>query len=834
MNLWTYTLREAQRRPGRTLLTLLGITLGLAAVVATRLTIHTVDRAYRDLFEGVAGRPALEVIGGGQGGFDPGFVPALQALPGVAAVLPRIQGAAALVSSTGSIPVPLLGIEAVRTARDEWPLRAGRPLAGDEEAWLDAGLADSLALAPDQQLQLWVPSGQAELRLAGVLQPRGASTASGGALVVSLACARRLLGLEQAVNSIQVLLEDDADSAVVQQAIARRLPPGLSVQAPGQRGELGRATLRASEQGLSSLGLVALIAAAFVILNTFLLNLGERRRQVAIMRSLGATRWQMIRLLLRETFLLGLVGTLLGCTAGLGLAFLLLHVMGQFLGMPLPGLQWHAEPFVLAGLLGPGTALAAAWVPAWRAGNRPPLAELVPQRGDTTDSLAHWLWPAGLLLCVLGGGLEIAICRDCLPEQAGRLVLAPALAMLLIGSVLALPLVIGPLLRLIAVLPLGVLGTLAVQQLLRQRTRTSLTAGVLFLALAVAIAFGQCLRGILRDLQHWYSQTIVADFLVRSSMPDSAFLLATALPDALGEEIGRLPGVAAVDRLAFVPGEVNGQPVLVLARTFRAGDALPLDLHEGEAGSVLPAVLKGEVVLGSGLAQHLRLHRGGKCTLATAHGPVEVGVAGTAAEYAGGGLALYLEWDTARRLLDVPGAHVFLVRAGSGGTGALTPTLRTFCGRNRLLLQSNADLRELIGGLLGRVTGALWALMTLAFAVASLGIVNTLTMNVQDQTRDLGVLRALGLKRAQIGRLVLAQALALGGVSLMCGGPAGVALAYVINRSSTVWGGQTITFEVEALLVAGCCVLALTVTLIAALSPARQAARMPVMQAIHH
>src|SRR5215469_1411135 len=110
MNLWTYNLREMQRRPIRMLLTLLGIILGLATVVATRLTIHTVDRAYRELFEGVSGRASLEVATKGFGGFEPGVTRGLESIPGVKAVMPRIQSVAALVGPAGGVTVPVLGI----------------------------------------------------------------------------------------------------------------------------------------------------------------------------------------------------------------------------------------------------------------------------------------------------------------------------------------------------------------------------------------------------------------------------------------------------------------------------------------------------------------------------------------------------------------------------------------------------------------------------------------------------------------------------------------------------------------------------------------------------
>jgi putative ABC transport system permease protein len=834
MNLWTYNVREVQRRPGRMLLTLLGIILGLATVVATRLTIHTVDQAYRELFEGVSGRASLEVTAKGFGGFNPGVARGLESVPGVKAIVPRIQSAAALVGPAASVAVPVLGIAPNSMAVADWPLREGRPIGGDDDALIDPGLAESLHLRPGQVMELWTPTGPARLRLSGIFQPRGTSAATGGQLIVSLACAQRLFELPQRVNGIQLLLTDEADPHVVQSQIARRLPAGLVVQPPGMRGEMARATLLAAEQGLSSLSIVALIAAAFVILNTFLLNLGERRKQIAVLRSLGASRAQVLRLLLRETVLLGLAGTVAGCGGGVALAAGLNYAMQQFLGIARPGLRLNAEPFLLAVLLGPITSLAAACLPAWRASRRPPLAELLPGHAQTEELLPRRIWQVGLLLLTLGLGLEIGLWSDWFSQAIGRALLAPALALLLIGCVLALPLVVDPLLNLAGLLPLGLEGRLAAQQLARHRGRTSLTSGVLFLALVVAIAFGQSLQTTLRDLRHWYRQTIVADFLVRGAMPDTSFLLAPALPESLAEEIHQCDGVAAVDRIAFLPAEVKDQPVLVLARTFAGDRSLPLDLQEGDEITVRARLPAGEAVLGTGLAQRLGLHRGDVFPLTTPQGVREVRIAGTAVEYASGGLALYLEWEAARNLLDLPGVHVFLVSARPGNTPALGAALRGFCERHHLLLQSNADLRALIDAMVGRVTGVLWGLMAVAFAVASLGIVNTLTMNVYDQTREFGLLRALGLKRSQVGKVVLVQAVLLAGISLLPGALAGVALAYAIHRASASWAGPQAAFQIDGLLVLGSCVLAVVMAVLAAASPARQAVRLSVTQALHH
>jgi len=772
MRLWNYTAGEIGRRPGRMLLTLLGITLGLATAVATRLTTDTVRRAYRDLFASAGAGTALEVTSSDPAGFDASLTTPLESVCGVRAVVPQVQGVAAVAGDGGNVAVAVVGTPLCRAA--DGPLCAGRPIADADEALLDASLADAVGLRPGRPFALWAPTGRVTLRVAGVFGPRRHGAGTGGRLIVSLACAQRLFALPGRVNSVRVSLADRADAAAVQEELARRLPPGLMVQPPGMRSTLGQCTLRATEQGLAALGVVGLVAAGCVVLNTFLLSLGERRRQLAILRALGATRAQVTWLLLREMLLLGLAGTVAGCAAGVGLAMALLGIMERFLGMALPHICLTPRAFLAAPFLGPGLALVAAVLPAWLAGRRPPLAELLPRSGSRV------------------GGAALR--------------------------------------RLTTALPFGLIGTLAGQQLTRHPTRTLLTGGVLSLALAVTICFGQALEGVRSDLRHWYRETIVADFLVYGSVPDTAFLLTTALPGDIVEEIGRLDGVEAVDRLAFLPARSDGRHVLILARTFSPGRSLPLDLREGEAETVRRGLMAGEVVLGVGLAQQMGLHRGDAFPLTTPCGPRSLRVAGTAAEYAAGGSALYVEWEAAHRLLDVPGVHVFLVSARAADVPALAPRLREFCEQRHLVLESNAELRLLIDREMARVTGALWALLSLVFVIAALGVVNTLLMNVHDQRRQIGVLRALGLKRGQVRLVVLAQGVLLGSVSVVPGSGGGVALAYLIHRLAAAGVGLTTPFRVDGLLVVACCTSAVIVALLASLLPARRAVGLSVAQ----
>jgi putative ABC transport system permease protein len=724
-----------------------------------------------------------------------------------------------------------------RPAVQDFRLREGRPLGGAEGILLGAEVAASNGFKVGDPVRLWTPTGPARLPLLGTLEPQGAAAFAGGAVVcMPLASAQRLFALAGQVNCVQMLLGGRAMPPDVASAISPRLPAGLTIQSPGTRGQLSQATLLSMEQVLDCLSFVALVAAGFVTLNTFLLNLGERRRQLAVLRVLGAARSQLLRLLLGEAFLLGLAGTAVGLGAGLALALVLRRGVEQLMGMPLPGLSLTSEPFLLALVLGPGTALVATYFSARRASRRPPREELLARHAMRPSALHGFVPLAGLVLLSLAFVLEVGLCCGWFPAPLNEVVLAPGIALFLVGCVLVLPLVLSPLLAVCArVLQplLGMEGGLAFRQLARNRTRTSLTVGVLFVAVAVAIAFGNSLQNTVRDLRRWYEQAVVGDFLVRASMPDTGFLLPTALPESLGQNLGQIEGVAGAEPINFIPARANGEQVLVLARTFPAGGSLPIDLQESDAAAVRRGLARGDVVLGTVIARKLGLRSGDVLTLETPQGRKRLRISGTMTEYVAGGNVLYMDWARAKQLFSIKGVHVFLVSARPGGLATVARSLGGFCGRHHLLLQSNEELHTYIDQLLARVVGVLWVLVAVAFVVASLSIVNTLTMNVLEQAREFGMLRAMGMTRGQLRKGIRAQAVLTSLASLLPGTVVGCGLAFFLNLASSTALGHCVAFRLDGVLIGGCALMALIIAVIAALFPAARASRMAVIWSLN-
>lgn len=839
MRLTRYSLREVRLRPGRTLLTLLGIAFGVAAVLAIALVIDTTRRAYREMHETIAGRAALEVVAEGLGGFRPTMLDSLRQVDDVQWVVPVVQAHTALASPKGVVGLVLMGIDPQQDgASRHYAFRAGRQVATGDEVVLEAGFARTYGLQLGKPVRFLTPSGTATLMLVGLLAPEGPAGIVGGHIAfVPIETAQHLLNIAGQVNSVELVLNEGTTPSEVEIAVRGVLPPGLLVQEPATRGSLSAHSMLSTEQALAAMSAVSLVAGAFVILNTFLMSLGERQRQLAILRALGATRRQVTRMLLGEAAVLGIAGAALGIILGMLASLGMTRAMEQLQGTPLPTLRFVAGPFLLAALIGPGMAVAATYVPARLAARRNLLTGLFAELRGAEPALRRWPSMLGLAIIVADSALLVPILNRWLPATTITALLPVCMGGFLVGAMLVMPLLIGPLLAIVAPLVrpiLGVEGQLALGQLRRRPTRTSLTVGVLFIALVVMIAMGTSLLNNIRDIGRWTERTITADFMVRSVIPDTGVVAGAALPERLAERLAAIEGVRRIDKLNFVAARVAGEHVLLLARSHDPERPLAFDLVAGNADTLRDQLASGEAVVGTMMAQRMKLAPGSSFQLDTRDGPLAIKVAAVISEYTVGGMAFYMERDAARRLLNFRGVDVFMVAARDGQHAAAERRLLQFCHDEQLLLQSQADFQAWINRMMAGVLASMWLLMALVFVVASLGVVNTLTMNALERTRDFGVLRAIGMLRRQVRKMVLGQAVTLAAVSVLPGVAVGCGLAWLMNTSTKAILGRQVPFTIDVPFVIGCAAAAVLVSLLAAAMPARRMARLPLVQALKY
>jgi putative ABC transport system permease protein len=478
-------------------------------------------------------------------------------------------------------------------------------------------------------------------------------------------------------------------------------------------------------------------------------------------------------------------------------------------------------------------ALAGAVFPALRAARLSPLESMSPVlREDIAGKSYKFTW-AGSVLLVAGGATLAGCILGWVPIQ-----LAVWSAMvILLGTVLLVQTVLGGLVRAVAWIlsPLvRVESRLAHRQILRHRTRSALTVGVLFVASATGLGLAMQILDNVRDVKNWQQRAIVGDFFVRAMMPDMATGLSADLPDEMGEAIRKVPDIANIDTARFVRAQAAGQDVVVIAREFTANQQIYFDLKGGDREKVRQDLFDGQVVIGTVLAQRTGLGVGDELPLETVQGTRRLRIAGLTNEYLVGGLAVYMERSWAKKLLGIDGVDAYIIKADPRQRSEVEAKLQAICDQYGVLLHSFADISRMIDGMIVGIDACLWGILVLGFVVAAFGVVNTLAMNVLEQTRELGLLRIVAMTRGQIRKTILTQAAIIGSIGLVPGTLTGVAVAYLINLATMPATGHPIEFTLHPLMMLCCFAVAFFIVVAAAWLPAERAARLELLHTLQY
>ncbi len=541
----------------------------------------------------------------------------------------------------------------------------------------------------------------------------------------------------------------------------------------------------------------------------------------------------MIRFLLAEAALLGILGTLAGAFLGTVGAYFLTKATSQVLQSEMPDPQLSVFPFLMAIVFGLGISLLGAILPARRAGRLAPAEAMRAIAASEIESLSHvWSW-VGLLGIMSGICIHVGCAFHWLSMQWS----IPGSIIALLGVVMLLPLLLVPsaefIQRIIAPI-LGVEARLAQRQLLRHRGRTTLITSVLFIAISTGIGLACTIIDNVRNVELWCSRALVGDFFVRAAMPDLSTGRAADLPAEFGESLRSLPNVASIDSLRFLSAKAGEQSVIVIVREFNADDQVYFDLMEGEERAVLAGLREGKIVVGSVLAERMKWKRGGSFELETLQGPRNMEICGVVNDYIAGGLTIYMHRPVAEQLFQVEGFDAFIVRAEEGQRTKVGKQVESLALQHGLIFQSNAELVEMIQGLSKGVNGGLWGLLVLGSVIASFGLINTITMNILEQTGEIGLLRVVAMTRTQLRRMVFAQAILLGLIGFTPGAAMGVLLAFLINLSTQSATGHPIEFVFRPGLAFLSYSIALFLAIASSIIPAEQAARLDLPKALRY
>lgn len=854
MSLRKFSTRSLTSRLGRTALTILSIVIGVSAVVAVSVMTETTRTAQARMFATVNGKATLEVKTAGSGGFEHGVLEEVRKVPGVQIAVPLLTEASKLMKGEQVVKLTTLGID---TKLDpevrDYEIAAGKmaePRGSDKskpyQMVLDEGFAQSQNLQLGDVLSMRTRVNKYELELVGLARPKGGAAMRQMAVaMVPLEDADRMFNrtdFRGTISSVQIVTPEKADVDKIAAAIKEVLPEGLTVRPPTAGGGMMKKTLMSTEQSLFVSTVFSFVLAVFIILNTFFMNVGERRRQLAIMRAVGATGKQLMNTMLGEAVLLGVIGTVIGIPAGIGLAYVMNQSMSKGFDVILPDPQLNWLPIVLAVVLGIGTSVFGAFVPAWRAGQVSPMEGLSRvSREDIEGSGRRYLFLGVVLMAVGSLIIYLAI--------TGRVWIytGPFGAVsLLVGVVFLSPLFLQPLISVFAAVikPFTrVEGEMALRQILRHQVRTQLTIGVLFVAAAVVVGMTISIKDNVRDMQDWFRASITADFIVRSLMPDIDTGASPPLPDEVGQEIAAIPQLDSgiVEAIRFVQNVKVQDPqgaettIVVVAREFADPQPPAFDITAGEKYGLREKLFDGQVVVGSILAHDLKVTVGDEIQIVGQDGSEKVKIAAVANDYLVAGLTVYMQRKTAERILNVQGVDGFTIRAGNKeDLTAIRDELAKITSKYQLLLQSNIELSRTIDGMKAGVELGMWALVYIAFIVAMIGVVNTLTMNVLEQTRELSMLRIVAMTKNQVRKTILTQALLISTAGLMPGILIGILVAFIMNIAFEPSYGRQIEFHFYPGLLSGALVGAIAITLIAAWFPAQRAANVDLATALHY
>lgn len=834
MGLGKFSRREVRARPMRVFLTFASITIGVGAVVSVLLATNTTRQAQAQMLKAVSGKSDLEIVSDASGGFSYELVAQVRETEGVKTAAPSLNRFAVLFAGEEKARTQVLGIDPrIDQQVRDFELVDGKLPTAYDEMLLDSSFAQSLGVETDSTVRILARGGLEEFRVVGLVRPAGTAVALGSAAYLVLPAAQQAFGAGANIDQIQLVLEEGVSASDVREQLLAVLPQGVTVRVPRTSSDMAKEALFATENGLYMAIAFALLISAFIIYNTFQMAVGERRKQLGILRAIGATRGQVAWMILREALVISSLASVTGCVLGVWGARYLNSATEHLLQVSLPGSQLTVWPFIVAVLLGIVVSMLGALMPARRASQVEPVEAMRAIEIHHNDEVIRRTTPLGLAVIPVGALLLILAIYDHLPLGGD----VTGIVLMLLGCVLLIPVLLNRVASWLVALVqpiVGVEAKLAQKQLTRNVGRTALTIGVLFIAISTSTGMAGNVLDNVQNVRDWYSQTIIGDFFIRASLPDLATGASADMSDEIGDQLAKIEGIEVIDPMRFVSVQSGELSVLLVVRSFIGEDKQFFDLVEGNRSDVVGGLHQGKAVVGTVLAQRMQLTVGDELPLETGRGTVQLEVVGVANDYFGGGLTVHLERTHAARLLGVDGVDAYVIQADDEQLGHVEQQLKEFALANGLIFQSYAELVRFIDGMINGVIASLWSLLALGCIIAAIGLVNTLTMNILEQTREIGMLRVVAMTRGQVRRMIFAQAALLGVMGLVPGALAGILVTYAISLSSVAVLGHDILFHFRPGLMAGCLAFGLLIVLAASLIPAERAARLQLSSALHY
>jgi putative ABC transport system permease protein len=836
--LWAHKLRY--------LLTGLAVVLGVAFMAGTMVLTDTMQSTFDDVVasanQGVdvlvrSDESVDGMMGETRRRIEASVVDRVAEVDGVAAAQGTIAGYAQLVRSDGEVVENDLGVTVGANWIDDerlnpFSIADGRAPEADDEVVLDARTAEDDELALGDTVTVLTLEGPVELTLVGTAAYGELDGLPGSTMVATTdAAAQRYFGEDGRYDAVVVAADEDVAPADLAASLTDAVAAagGLEVIT----GEQDTADKQADLQKdlsffntfLKSFAYVALFVGTFIIYNTFSIVVAQRVKELAMLRAIGARSRQVLRAVLLESVIIGLVASAIGLAAGVGLSFGLRALLAS-VGLEIPSgpLVISSGTVTTAFVIGLTVSILSALVPAVRASRVKPITALRDVAIDRSGASVGRV-VAGTAVTGLGGA---AFAAGIAAEGTDGLPMVGLGALVVLIGVLVLgPVLVRPAIRFLGspIAASGTTGHYARENAQRSPKRTAATSSALMIGVALVGFITILASSTTASLERALDRAFHADFVI-SSVGDQGF--ATSIE----QDMAAADTVAVVSPLRMATAEVDGDDTteVYAVEATTIGDQYDLDLVEGSIadidgdGVAITLDQAEQRGLAIGDQVDMTFADGGQVVL-TVRAIYDSLVPGPGSGWMvdlgtfDANVADQLDWKLFVSLDD--GVSAEEARADIDAALTRWPNVE---------VQDSAQFKDSATEEIGQILNLVYGLLALAVVIALIGIANTLALSVHERTRELGLLRAIGMHRNQLRRAIRWESVLIAGLGASLGGLLAVGGAWGLVTALDTEGITQLTFPVPNLLV----ILALAVVagVVAATGPARRAARLDVLEAI--
>ncbi|WP_171163240.1 FtsX-like permease family protein [Streptomyces sp. I05A-00742] len=845
------SLRNFLAHKGRMALSAVAVLLSVAFVCGTLVFTDTMNATFDKLFAATASDVSVtpEKKDDVQETGKPRTLPAslqakLAAVPGVAKVEPEADSQQITVADRRDKDIgpdsgaPTVGTNWGEHQKKTVEITSGHEPRGGSEAVLDSDTADKRGVKIGDTLRVIAAPGDFRVRVVGLATYR--TTNPGAAILYfdTRTAQTRLLGSTAEYSGYGLTAAAGVSDEQLKERVTAAVGSRYTVHTAAETKEENKndfgSFLDVMKYALLGFAGIAVLVGIFLIVNTFSMLVAQRTREIGLMRAIGAGRRQVNRSVLVEALLLGVVGSVLGIGGGIALAVGLMQIM-QSMGMNLDTSELTIKATTpLVGLaIGVIVTVVAAYLPARRAGKISPMAALR-DAGTPADGRAGKVRAGIGLVLTAAGAAALLAAGNADEAAAGSGLLGIGVLLSLVGFVVVGPLLAGFVVRAISAVVLrvfGPVGRLAERNALRNPRRTGATGSALMIGLALVAALSVVGSSMVASATEQLDKSVGADFIIQDGG-------GKPLPPAVQKAVLSAHDIQHFSRSTGVVAEVTTPDGKTATQQLTATDPTYIDDFRSEAvqGRLKDVYAKDALSVPEGFAKDHGIKRGDRLTVAMVDGrTARLRVnAITSDDTAFDKGAMYLDIATVQRYLPadrMPLTGMILAKAEDGRAKEAAASLKAAVKKYpQVKIRDQADYKTLIKDQVGQLLNIIYGLLALAIIVAVLGVVNTLALSVVERTREIGLMRAIGLSRRQLRRMIRLESVVIALFGALLGLGLGMGWGATAQKLLALEGLGVLDIPWPTIITVflGSAV----VGLLAALVPAFRAGRMNVLNAI--